>query len=188
MEASPAPAPMSWSDIANWDKAPDGVPPPPPPAAGRLAAAGPQFDSDECADPACVDPMCAPMQKRMKGQPRASEMDATKPRLQEAMLGLAKDNKADEIRQLCSKGLDAAYGNSIGQTALHIASIWNAVEAAEALLDHGAVIDAQNDLSGATRAHPPPPPPTCCCCHAPFLVPGHADKAVRILQRCTWAR
>ena len=92
----------------------------------------------------------------MKRQARASDMDATRARLQEAMLGMAKDNKADEIRELCSKGgLDAAYGNSIGQTALHIAGIWNAVEAGEVLLDHGALIDAQNDLSGATRARLP---------------------------------
>ncbi len=152
--AAPAPA-MSWSDLANWNVAPDDLPPPPPPPpkGSRGASAVPQLGGEDCMDPACADPMCAPLAKRVKGQPRASEMDATKARLQEAMLGMAKDNKADEIRELCSKGeLDAAYGNSIGQTALHIAGIWNAVEAGEVLLDHGALIDAKNDLSGATRA------------------------------------
>eukprot|EP01043_Picozoa_sp_COSAG02_P025976 COSAG02_NODE_1481_length_12389_cov_15.643857_3_plen_195_part_00 len=183
MEASLAPAPMSWSDIANWDKAPD-LPPPPPPS--QRGGAGPQFDSDECMDPACVDPMCAPLQKRVEGQPRAADMGAETVRLQEAMLGLAKDNKADEIRQLCSKGLSAAYGNSIGQTALHIAGIWNAVEAGEALLDHGALIDAKNDLSGATRMQPIFP--ASCCRYVPSLVPGHAHPAVGMPQRCTWPR
>lgn len=142
------PEPMAWSEIANWDKAPDA---PPPPALSQRGGPVPQFDSEECMDPACVDPMCAPMRKRMKSQPRGSEMSPTQARLQEAMLGLAKDNKAEEIRKLCEGGLSAAYGNSIGQTALHIAGIWNAVEAGEALLDHGALIDAKNDLSGATR-------------------------------------
>ena len=155
MEAQPAPAPMSWSDIANWDKPPDR--PPPPPAKER-GGAGPQFDSAECEDPACADPMCAPLKRRVDGQPRAADMDPTQARLQESMLGLAKDNEAEKIRKLCSQGLSAAYGNTIGQTALHIAGIWNAVEAGEALLDHGALINAKNDLSGATRAHPRPLP------------------------------
>ena len=146
---------MAWSDIANWDQPPD-LPPPPPPSlrAGPMRPLG----GEDCMDPACADPMCAPLRKRVKGQPRASELDASKARLQEAMLGMAKDNQAAEIRKLCTEGgLNAAYGNSIGQTALHIAAIWNAVEAGEALLDHGALIDAKNDLSGATRACLPLP-------------------------------
>ena len=48
---------------------------------------------------------------------------------------MAKDNRHAEIRQLCEQhGLTADYGNGIGQTALHIAGIWNSVEAGEALL------------------------------------------------------
>lgn len=171
--AAPAPA-MSWSDLANWNAAPDDLapPPPPPPNTSRGASAVPQLGGVDCMDPACADPMCAPLQRRVKGQPRASEMDATKARLQEAMLGMAKDNKADDIRELCSKGgLDAAYGNSIGQTALHIAGIWNAVEAGEALLDHGALIDAKNDLSGATRARLRAARPLLVC--PPFLHAGN---------------
>lgn len=47
----------------------------------------------------------------------------------------------------------ACYGRrllQIGQTALHIAGIWNSVEAGEVLLQLGADLDARNDLSGAT--------------------------------------
>ena len=76
---------------------------------------------------------------------------------QEAMMGMAKDNRADEIRhRLVEHGLTARYRNSIGQTALHVAAIWNATEAAEVLLEHGAKIDATNDMSGATREPPAP--------------------------------
>ena len=139
--------PRSWDSIRNWDKAPDH----PPPPAGR--ARGPLPLPEDCADPNCADPLCGPMRKRMKEQPRADDMsDPGVVQLQEAMLSMAKDNRADEIRQMCVQhGLTARYGNSIGQTALHIAGVWNATEAAEALLEHGAQIDATNDLSGATR-------------------------------------
>ena len=41
----------------------------------------------------------------------------------------------------------------IGQTALHIAGIWNAVEAGEVLIDLGADVNARNDMSGATPLH-----------------------------------
>jgi ankyrin repeat protein len=73
-------------------------------------------------------------------------------RLQESLLGLARDNKAAEIHALiAAHGLGVTYGNEIGQTALHIAGVWGAVEAGEALLDHGAEINAQNELDGSTR-------------------------------------
>ena len=41
----------------------------------------------------------------------------------------------------------------VGSAALHVGSIWNATEAAEALLELGADINAQNDLIGATPLH-----------------------------------
>lgn len=41
----------------------------------------------------------------------------------------------------------------IGQTALHVAGIWNAVEAGEVLIELGAEVDARNDMSGATPLH-----------------------------------
>ena len=146
-------ASMSWEGLKNWDTEPAGAPPPPPPKplAKRVPAnVGPPADG--CADPGCRDPTCAPLQRRGDG-PRAEDLSQDRVRLQNAMLGLAKDNKAEEIARLCEAGLAATYGNSIGQTALHIAGIWNSVEAGEVLLDHGAKIDAQNDLSGMTPLH-----------------------------------
>jgi hypothetical protein len=183
--AQQAPPPMSWGAIANWDAPPD-APPPPAPAEPMLAtvrgAAPAPFDED-CADPNCADPMCAPLRKRVKGQPRASEMAPDKVRMQEAMLGMAKDNRADEIRKLCSEqGLSAAYGNSIGQTALHIAAIWNAVESGEVLLEHGALINAKNDLSGATRE--PLTPPAALLFPATPLPATCAPSPAALLRTC----
>ena len=106
----------SWSTIANWDAAPSAPPPParkpgmPPQAVGLRPA--------ECADPACMDPMCGPMERMSEG-PRPADLDPDKNRLQQAVLGLAKDNKADEIRELItSQGLSAAYGNQVRRQAL----------------------------------------------------------------------
>ena len=60
-----------------------------------------------------MDPMCGPMERMSEG-PRPADLDPDKNRLQQAVLGLAKDNKADEIRELItSQGLSAAYGNQV---------------------------------------------------------------------------
>ena len=83
---------------------------------------------------------------------KCSEDEGIKQQFQEQLLGMAKDNMHAEIRQLCvEREITADYGNKIGQTALHIAGVWGAVEAGEALLDHGAEINAQNELDGSTR-------------------------------------
>jgi ankyrin repeat protein len=67
---------------------------------------------------------------------------------------LAKDNKAAEIRQLVDKfGVSACYGNQIGQTGLHIAAIWGCIDAGAALIELGADVNAQNDLSGSSPLH-----------------------------------
>ena len=105
----------SWSTIANWDAAPSD-PPPPARKPGVPQAVG--LQPAECADPACMDPMCGPME-RMSAGPRPADLDPDKNRLQQAVLGLAKDNKADEIRELItSQGLSAAYGNQVRRPAL----------------------------------------------------------------------
>ena len=57
--------------------------------------------------------MCGPMQRMSEG-PRPADLDPDTNRLQQAVLGLAKDNQADEIRELItSQGLSAAYGNQV---------------------------------------------------------------------------
>ena len=114
---------------------------------------------------------------------KCTEVEGKQQQLQEGLLGMAKDNKHAEIRQLCEQhGLTADYGNGIGQTALHIAGIWNSVEAGEALLDHGAKINAQNDLDGSTRAFRPP------AFRPPHLCQIHLTHALVVAQRCTWRR
>ena len=114
---------------------------------------------------------------------KCTEVEGKQQQLQEGLLGMAKDNKHAEIRQLCEQhGLTADYGNGIGQTALHIAGIWNSVEAGEALLDHGAKINAQNDLDGSTRALRPP------AFRPPHLCQIHLTHALVVEQRCTWRR
>ena len=162
---SPAPAPapaaakspsMSWDQIREWDAPPDAPPPPPPPRAvakrQRLPPVGPAADG--CADPSCADPSCAPLQRRAGTGPRAADLPAEQARLQENVLGLAKDNKAAAIRALvAAHGLSAAYGNSIGQTALHVAAIWNATDAGAVLIELGADVNAKNDLTGAAPLH-----------------------------------
>jgi hypothetical protein len=141
----------SWDSVRDWDK-PPGMPPPsaPPPAAtdedGATAAAAELL----CTDPSCA---CLPRQRPGSG-PRAANLPPTKARLQDRLLTLAKDNDAGAIvRSITEHGLDPSVGNVIGQTALHVAAVWNSVEAGKALLEAGAVIDAQNDMGGATPLH-----------------------------------
>ena len=157
------PSTASWSAIGAWDKPPDAPPPPPPPSrkgkgepalAKRLApAVGPSGPAG-CTDPSCTDPMCGPMRRREGSGPRAADLEPEMAKLQESLLGLAKDDRGEDIRRLIATyKLSAQYGNSIGQTALHVAAIWNSLKAGDVLLDHGAKINARNDLNGATPLH-----------------------------------
>lgn len=74
--------------------------------------------------------------------------------LQNMLLRLAKDNDAESIRTLVEQHqLTANFGNSMGQTALHVAAIWNSTAAGTALIDLGADVNARNDLGGGTPLH-----------------------------------
>ena len=134
----------SWDAVRDWDVPPQ-APPPPAGSMRQQAVAG-------CVDPGCVDPLCLP--RRTGGGPRADDLGQHQAKMQEELLGLAKDNDGAAIRALIKdEGLNASYGNSIGQTALHIAAIWDACDAGRALLEAGADVNAQNDLGGATPLH-----------------------------------
>ncbi|GLC46083.1 hypothetical protein PLESTM_001823500 [Pleodorina starrii] len=70
-----------------------------------------------------------------------------------AILGLARDNKADELRKLVSEGdvhVDAA--NEFGQTALHVASLWGNQDAIKVLIELGANVNITNSR-GSTPLH-----------------------------------
>lgn len=49
-----------------------------------------------------------------------------------------KDNNADMVRKILATGLDPDTYNGRGQTALHVAAINNATEAAQVLIEYGA--------------------------------------------------
>ncbi|KXZ54426.1 hypothetical protein GPECTOR_5g8 [Gonium pectorale] len=69
-----------------------------------------------------------------------------------AILGLARDNKPDEIRRLVEGGVEVDLANEFGQTALHVAALWGNVEAVQALLDLGADASVPNSR-GQTPLH-----------------------------------
>jgi hypothetical protein len=109
----------SWARIRNWDAAPSAPPPPTPSLLKNSvlkrranAPAGPQ--PPECDDPGCRDPMCGPMERRGTG-PRSSDLSRDKDQLQRMVLGLAKDNRAEDIRRLITTHeLSANFGNQVG--------------------------------------------------------------------------
>lgn len=69
------------------------------------------------------------------------------------ILQCAVKNNADGIRQLVRIGCPPSYANGIGQTALHVASLWGCAEAVSTLLECRANVNQQNQLRGATPLH-----------------------------------
>lgn len=66
----------------------------------------------------------------------------------------AQRNQPLEIHRLVkAEGVPASHSNQVGQSALHVASLWGHVQAVKALLDLGAPVNAQNNLTGATPLH-----------------------------------
>jgi len=66
----------------------------------------------------------------------------------------AQRNQPLEIHRLVkAEGVSASHSNPVGQSALHVASLWGHVQAVKALLDLGAPVNAQNNLTGATPLH-----------------------------------
>jgi len=74
------------------------------------------------------------------------------------ILSAAQKNDAELIRFLVSdQGVDPNHANYVGQSALHVASLWGNVATVKLLLSFPTVIqksmDAQNQVSGATPLH-----------------------------------
>ena len=63
-----------------------------------------------------------------------------------------KDNLCDCEAKL-AMGADPNSANKMGQTALHVAAIWESMSVGAKLIEVGANINARNDLSGATPLH-----------------------------------
>ena len=70
------------------------------------------------------------------------------------LLSYAQQNKPDEIQRLLDAGgLDASAGNSVGQTALHVACLWGNAEAAICLINNNANVNKTNSLTGGSPLH-----------------------------------
>jgi ankyrin repeat protein len=68
------------------------------------------------------------------------------------LLTLARDNQWQKIEQLVERGMDVMTANQMGQTALHIASLWGHVETIQALLRLGADASVEN-VRGSVPLH-----------------------------------
>ena len=69
------------------------------------------------------------------------------------LLAAAQRDDVNAIKACLAEGLDPSYGNSLGQTALHIAAMWGNANALDALIAAGANVNAQNQLSAASPLH-----------------------------------
>ena len=145
-----------WDAIRNWDTIVPAYPP--PPASEALQKASEKILMHVSAPPpvarfvrprpfARILAACARCGDAPGDKSRVFHTCGLEPRAQ------AKDNDAEGVRRLVAQGVDPSYGNSIAQTALHIAALWGSLDAGRALLEAGAKIDAQNTLSGATPLH-----------------------------------
>jgi ankyrin repeat protein len=91
------------------------------------------------------------------------------------LLSYAQQNKPDEISALlAASGIDPSDGNSVGQTALHVACLWGNHEAATALIGHGADVNRTNSLTGGAPLH--------ITCTSPKALEGRVRCAALLLE------
>lgn len=69
------------------------------------------------------------------------------------LLSAAQKNQPDRIKEMVRSGVSASHANGVGQTALHVAALWGNVSAVQALLESGANVHSQNNLTGGTPLH-----------------------------------
>ena len=74
-------------------------------------------------------------------------------RQQKALLSASQRDDVRAVENILASGADVNYGNSVGQTALHIACIWGNASAADLLIEAGANVNAKKDLSEQTPVH-----------------------------------
>lgn len=88
----------------------------------------------------------------------------------DTILGCARDNDADAIRELVQQGCPPNFANKMGQTSLHIGGIWGSIDAVKALLELRADPNSQNQLRGSTPLH------------AASMGKGHADQRAECVK------
>jgi len=69
------------------------------------------------------------------------------------LLGAAQRDDTMAIKKLIKEGVPPSYGNSVGQTALHIAAMWGRISAVDLLVKSGAPVNMKNKLAGDTPLH-----------------------------------
>ena len=79
-------------------------------------------------------------------------MDDELTELSATMMQAAAKGDVEKVTAQLAAGASPSAGNPIGQTALHIAAIWNHVEVGEVLIEAGADVNAKNKY-GATPLH-----------------------------------
>jgi hypothetical protein len=92
------------------------------------------------------------------------------------LLSYAQQNKPDEILRLIAEteGLDPSAGNSVGQTALHVACLWGNTAAAACLIANNASVHKVNSLSGGSPLH--------ITCSSPKALEGRLECARLLLE------
>jgi hypothetical protein len=68
-------------------------------------------------------------------------------------LSASQKNNVPVLQYILQQGMDPSRGNVVGQTALHIASMWGNVECCLELIESGADVDRQNTIGGSTPLH-----------------------------------
>eukprot|EP00980_Cylindrotheca_fusiformis_P019306 scaffold6632_cov102-Cylindrotheca_fusiformis.AAC.1 len=76
-----------------------------------------------------------------------------RPEWDKLLVACQQDNAFLVAKFLQDEGISANHANAVGQSALHIASLWCHVDCVALLLEHGANIDATNQLTTATPLH-----------------------------------
>jgi len=94
-----------------------------------------------------VNAVVAPPPRALPSAPVPERVNETR------LLRLAKDNMAAELQVLIDHGASPDSCNRVGQTALHIAAIWNSLDALRCLIGAGANVNVQNTLRGSTPLH-----------------------------------
>lgn len=70
------------------------------------------------------------------------------------LLVAASKNQFDAIRTLVlEQKVDASHANGVGQSALHIASLWGHLASVQVLIELGAKVNAKNTMTGASPLH-----------------------------------
>lgn len=93
------------------------------------------------------------------------------------LLLACQQNNAPLVSQLLEEeGVSANHSNSMGQSALHVASWWGHIDCVSLLLDHGANVHATNQLTQATPLH--------CACQSNRSIgkPERIQTIERLLQ------